>query len=116
MKDIATLKAEQEKYTTLWPDYCRICGGSGAVVCEDSVDYGSTTTTMQTLDNCPACVDEGKCPRCGKNLQEDGDLKCEWCGWNELSDPAPMVEEPLDDYALDIMRWALAMNLKIRIL
>jgi hypothetical protein len=70
---------------------CEKCRGWGKVTGFDMVPYGSTHVRMEYTDSCGECIDKGKCPHCGKEIEggafaEDGIMRCkdkEGCGWNE---------------------------------
>ena len=61
---------------------CTTCGGTGIVDCGDYTE------------DCPVCLDEGYCPRCGADNENvvsvdedgfewawDGQTPCPACGW-----------------------------------
>ncbi len=79
---MAALQAAIDAYQTQWPNFCHTCGGWGAFQTVDSVPYGPGSVSMYGSEPCGACIDEGKCPRCGAQaLDEDGE-NCASCGWN----------------------------------
>jgi len=100
--------AEYEAYVAKWPNYCHKCNGYG------SFDYPGTYDEPPGHEPC-TCVEEGRCPRCGKHsivwlvsLDEyeahlryqwdypDGDVPfCPLCGWiDSYDEQTPGCPEP----------------------
>ena len=85
----AGIRAEEARidWEHRWPRHCPHCGGWGYLSGPGcSVPYGSTWVSLpQETDPCSHCVEEGKCPRCGHQLDGDfeneGDARCPSCGW-----------------------------------
>jgi DnaJ-class molecular chaperone len=77
-------------YATRWPNFCRDCSGYGVTKSSQSVPYGSTTASFDTVDPCESCTNEGRCPRCAKDGlthedrgdEETGNGPCKFCGWD----------------------------------
>jgi hypothetical protein len=79
-----------DRYVEDYPNHCTSCEGTGIVYAE-----------YQQIFDC-LCVEEGKCPRCGRFMYWEGDpltgnvelynliiqagiekqLPCDQCGWN----------------------------------
>lgn len=104
---------EKEEYEKLYPNYCRTCRGWGVIEGGgDLVDYGSTQVHLPTYpEPCPACSDEGICPRCGKQdlvLDDTGMPNCVSCGFKADMDGLPYqpecwcwekeMEQDMEDY------------------
>ena len=98
--------AEWEKardaYAAKWPRYCRHCQGWGYF--EYSYDpspagVSLSPGTMTDSDPCHKCIEEGVCPRCGKQVFDDDDwdsgepIVCPKCGWKEAA-PDAIESEP----------------------
>lgn len=59
-----------------WPDYCRKCSGWGAHY------FPGTMWDPPDCDVCE-CINEGRCPRCGHQHDEDWEGEdCEACCWH----------------------------------
>lgn len=74
-------RAAYEAFVARWPGFCTACGGWGYTY------VGGTYNHPPESDPC-SCVEEGQCPRCGKEAdlltQPDGDFTvCPHCGWDE---------------------------------
>jgi hypothetical protein len=79
------LAAFEHKY----PDYCRMCGGTGVVSnTENLAPFGEGPWMCTSEEACDAC--EGRCPRCGHPVPNDdkesesflnGERACEQCGF-----------------------------------
>lgn len=57
-----------------WPNHCPKCEGHGH--------------SLDGEDACPNCIEQGCCPRCGKQAwlaTVDFDRTCPFCDWNDLS-------------------------------
>lgn len=69
-----------DEWVAMWPNFCRACGGGGAIVTYGHRYYPDGSGEPDWVDPC-SCVEEGQCPRCGfKGLDEDGG-ECSICGW-----------------------------------
>jgi len=74
------------EYFVAWPHHCKHCGGWGGAYgyydpSPSGVSLGSGS--MLDFDPCPHCVEEGICPRCGRELLDsDGFDVCEHCGFD----------------------------------
>lgn len=73
-------------YLHRWPRTCPTCGGTGGAVSAGcSVPYGMGSVNLpDEFDICPDCIEEGICPRCGKQTMADQDSDaehCTACGW-----------------------------------
>ncbi len=57
---------ELAAYTLKWPNYCRICDGTGIVTSPgDWVPYGMGSAQLpDDAEPCSCAQDDGKCPRC----------------------------------------------------
>jgi len=72
-------KQELDSWLALYPNHCTSCGGAGA--------WSSPGSFWEPPDGGPCgCVEDGKCPRCGKEtLMEnhfENEIPCPNCGWN----------------------------------
>ena len=66
IRDMNTRNAAIEVYEAKWPNYCKTCGGSGAVGYYDD-PIGEPWSSPQWLEEPCDCVEDGICPRCGKH-------------------------------------------------
>jgi hypothetical protein len=95
--------AEQHKqdvynYVTDWPNHCHNCAGWGGFEYQyDPSAYGMSLGYMTEFDPCPECLEQGVCPRCGKEVWDeddwDGLVICPECGWDE-SKPDTVPDKP----------------------
>ena len=69
-------------YSERWPDHCQHCGGWGQVSYEDN--HGIPGPGEVVTDTCSYCMDQGKCPRCGKEdtFPFDDVQVCSNCEWD----------------------------------
>ena len=61
-------------YPIAWPNYCRKCNGFGAAFEKydpSPAGIGLSPGYMVESHLCSECVERGKCPRCGKELDDD---------------------------------------------
>jgi hypothetical protein len=73
-----------------WPDYCQTCNGLGGSFYHYDPSPGGVSLGsgfMVEFDECPDCIEQGKCPRCGKidywhSWMEDDPMICPNCEWN----------------------------------
>lgn len=81
------MRRERERWVSKWPNFCRACDAYGG-----KRDYSHEEGA--TFWECPHCIEEGKCPRCGVRVGEDFDFEqpCPHCCWELYS------EDP-DDFA-----------------
>lgn len=69
-------------YLQQWPNACQYCGATGGFY------TANTQWDPPDYDNCPACIDLNKCPRCAHpfRTEVDGnpidDLVCLRCHWD----------------------------------
>lgn len=88
--------AEETAWWQRWPNACSRCGGYGGGMWYDR------ETGFQDYDPCPACLEDGHCPRCGGGVISetywDAGLRavCDSCGFIESATPGepPPVEDP----------------------
>jgi hypothetical protein len=86
-------------YAENWPSYCRTCQGWGyGCYTYDPSPSGVAlgSGSVSDCDPCPACTDEGVCPRCGQRVWDpdtEQDWVCPNCGY-DASDPDGMPTEP----------------------
>lgn len=76
-----------------WPLHCPSCDGEGGTL--ESTPLGSLV-----FWECPDCVLEGICPRCGANTFDNYTLvethaQCSSCGWNWNLEPSSADMRPL---------------------
>lgn len=98
------VEAAIKEYQEAWPNYCRACGGTGGIHSYQSVPYGMGYVNMDVFDSCSACVEEGKCPRCGTYYPEgeaddffSGDAPCPTCKLSLTSpNPCPEIDGPCE--------------------
>lgn len=90
----------QSDWITKWPNYCRACGGAGAIHWYEYHDRGYPGEPMS--EPC-SCMDHLLCPRCAAEnpgwLDDNGDFGdrqvCSSCGWDSANpDCLPEVEDP----------------------
>lgn len=88
--------AAREEYTGKWPNFCKKCRGWGGFASTyDPSPAGVSLSPgfMYDFDVCPACVEEGICPRCGEqSLDEEGNV-CSSCGWTSDDEGLPPMHE-----------------------
>jgi len=101
----AAWKVEHAAYLERWPNVCQECGGQGGFEYQDdpgdrdcSLSGGTTTFS----EPCSECLENGTCPRCGKEAWPDSEmfdadeLTCSYCGWADSApDGLPEVPECL---------------------
>lgn len=101
---MAQLNIQQERdvWMAAWPNYCRTCEGWGGHQFRES--HGSPYGSELLFDVC-ACVEIGKCPRCGgASLTEFGDdTVCSLCLWSfhegmPGTDIGCICPDPIEDY------------------
>lgn len=88
----ATYDQEVREFKSRFPAYCRTCKGWGASFgTYDPSPSGVSLSagSMPDVEPCPDCVDNGRCPRCGKQLLSADQLdtgvgpeSCPDCGWH----------------------------------
>jgi len=87
-KDIAAFEAK-------YPNYCRACGGGGAIYgVENGAPWGEGYWPMPTVDVC-GCIEVSlRCPLCGHQHDEGWEGEsCEACAWTwDSQETAP--DEP----------------------
>lgn len=107
---MAQLNVQQARdgYAAAWPNYCRACEGWGGKQFRET--HGSPYGSELLFDVC-ACVEIGKCPRCGgASLVEDAialsndDVICSLCLWRSFNEGMPdndgcICPDPEDVYA-----------------
>jgi hypothetical protein len=59
---------------------CERCRGTGAIDDHSSWLEGPWMTIA-----CPECVEQGKCPICHGDLEEE-EVKCLYCGWKDATE------------------------------
>lgn len=84
------IEKKHKEWVRKWPNYCRSCGGFGVNSWyENASPWGSGENwPMQVTDVCPSCLEQGKCPRCGREAWteeevENESLTCMYCGWDD---------------------------------
>ena len=77
---------EYNEWITLWPNYCSVCGGEGVTYYDDCVTVDPYPMYFPCSEPCGACLDMGKCPRCGEHSIEwyDENPFCRSCGWMDF--------------------------------
>lgn len=91
----ARIKAAQDAFLAKWPNFCKSCWGAGG--------HTSPGDFYQPPDWQPCfCLDNGRCPLCGKQHNEDWEAdECE-CGWTY--DGHGMNEKDIV-YPIESMDW-----------
>lgn len=97
-KQQAEYREAVEKYDQNWPNACKACGGAGYFVyAYDPSPSGVSLAPgyLYDADPCEACIEQGKCPRCGKAAWTDDDWNgefatCPHCGWTDN----PKADQP----------------------
>jgi len=120
---VAAINAAREAYASQWPSHCQDCGGNGGTA--SSYDpsphgVGLASGVIWDFDPCETCVEQYKCPRCGKRLSEiaSGGLSCltmSGCKWNSDSPDTPLppeciCPEPVIDYELTMPESELCLH------
>lgn len=85
-KGCIAARERYEAWIKQWPNHCKKCYGTGSYY-----DHG---TYWDPPDSGPCgCIEEGKCPRCGKQVEvrntcvdifTDEHYFCE-CGWSDIA-------------------------------
>lgn len=94
---------ERKAFADKWPKYCVECGGAGGGYDPGSFnpyDGGTPPDSWQ----CPHCLEQGICPRCGSEISDAildqgeaaGPLPC--CGWNWNTDPGDAAPAILHEH------------------
>jgi len=83
---MAAHEAERQTYLATWPNYCKRCLGWGGS------SFPGHRGEPPDWDECPECLGQNRCPRCGATGPEDRDWwndpeGCPSCGWTEDSGP-----------------------------
>lgn len=71
-----------EEYKAKWPNYCKVCNGWGGKYIH------GTFWEPPDFDYCNRCIEDMKCPRCGKDYDHLGietdypSDSCPHCGWD----------------------------------
>jgi len=87
------------QYVSKWPDFCRKCNGTGLIIYEDDPSPAGVALSPGTMDfeePCSGCVENGICPRCGKEVWPvdiDWPQPCGNCGWEEKITEG-VIDEP----------------------
>jgi hypothetical protein len=68
--DVATEHAQN--WRRRWPGHCQHCGARGQIEFDQAHPYGATTATETLAEDCPQCLQAGRCPRCGKEAMRQG--------------------------------------------
>lgn len=89
VRNAVSTREKREEYNDNYPMYCEGCEGWGGTITV-SDPYLSTTPDLGDnsveVDNCPDCIERGKCPRCGSGYasyeySDDFDDSCSFCGF-----------------------------------
>ena len=76
------IEQKNEEFKAKWPNYCKKCGGWGMHSYTEmhGFNYGCGEQMAEPCE----CVEEGICPRCGKEagFDDEGQGPCQHCGWN----------------------------------
>lgn len=104
-------KTAKEIYESMWPNYCRKCGGGGVFGWnENQAPLGSGYYWPEYFEEpCEECTEKSICARCGESglTPEEGEGPCKFCGWN-YNDSCPgepecfcwMIKEEKNETAL----------------
>jgi hypothetical protein len=110
----------QEAYDSKWQHHCRKCHGLGGFLYSyDPSPAGVSLSPgyMQDFDTCSDCVEQGKCPRCGKliypldqvdkfNEWLDNQTECPHCKWHHGQDASDTRPLEYDGCCCDELLWA----------
>lgn len=82
----------QRRYQAAYPGFCHTCNATGFTETADWVDYGSSVTPLYNTELCPACTEQGICPRCGQLCPEEdafltSTYRCPHCDWCQADAP-----------------------------
>ena len=98
-----------------WPNACIKCDGWGIYTCRNTMDYGSTTATLESNKPCEGCTEKGACPRCGEMILAtaeqfeqffDHEEVCPLCGWSWGRSPGDIKPEvPAECYCRSAEDW-----------
>lgn len=87
-KRIAEAKLEFQNH---WPNYCQSCDAAGGK------NYGGSYYEPPSFDECPKCLCNGLCPRCGQPAfdvdSDNWDHPCAHCSWNWGNSPSDILPE-----------------------
>ena len=68
---------------------CKTCGGTSYITSTiNGAPFGGGYWPMDIFEPCPDCVENGKCPRCDKEMtfiEDTSSYRCLNCGWDEAS-------------------------------
>lgn len=80
-------KQDIELWEANWPNACKTCEAWGG---RDGVEQMGEWL-QPVWDDCPDCIEQAKCPRCGKELFEDAGEKYQelWSEWIVDQNPCP---------------------------
>lgn len=88
--------ARRAAWAAQWPAHCTTCEGHGYFVEQydpSPAGVGLASGTMTDVVVCEACVEAGRCGRCGADgtLSDDDVVACRSCGWTsaDAMPPAP---------------------------
>lgn len=84
----AAVRAAQKEWLDQWPEHCVACCGAGGYVYYEN--HGLPGLGEQFWEPC-ACVEEGRCPRCGVYALDD-EYRCTECGWTLKVGGCPAAE------------------------
>lgn len=111
-KSLQERQAMIDEDTRRWPNFCRKCHGAGVLVSHDDPSPAGVSLSPGSFiweDPCTACVEQGKCPRCGAQGFPGGDDEadtltlgpCPSCGYTRKDAWCPPPAECTCDLMCD---------------
>ena len=74
-------------FAIYWSSYCTTCNGVGGSIYYYDPSPGGISLGagwMEDMNPCPDCIEQGLCPRCGKEFDQDSEeATCPHCGWDQ---------------------------------
>jgi hypothetical protein len=96
-RQMAERLAACKEWIKLWPNFCKTCGGAGAIYSmydpsPTGVSLGSGS--MVDVDICSDCAEKGICSRCGEQAWDSDNVEypCLKCGWDGKESMPPEPE------------------------
>jgi hypothetical protein len=74
IKETEAIEAAIDAWENKWPNYCRNCGAAGGFYNPGVYRYPDGSGEPPSFDECPNCVDESRCPRCGMDWKVPLDI------------------------------------------
>lgn len=111
---LTAMQSARNKFEAKFPNFCRKCEATGWRRNVDSVPYGSTNVSMESVEMCESCIGSSKCPRCGElgtYDESDDTFVCNSCGYDsenvESQNGAPEAPDEFDHCICDALEVSL---------